>query len=254
MRSFRALLALPLALWGLPAHAATVTQVATAACTTAVSSCTATLSSNVSAGSVLLVVGTFGTSTGTYTFADSASDTFASCGKASSNNGTPFAAIVASSAGMASGTGTVTVTNGSASNKWAIQVFTVTGITGVCDAIGTAVTGTWTSGSATTFATSPALHYSSEWVLSVVSVQAGAAADIMASYTGGYTATSSYTTGTNDPEQFLSSQTLTSGTATAGGTPTSSAGRNYNAVVFTFPNSGSTFNSRPTRTLLGVGQ
>jgi|GEM_PF-5406204 len=237
MRRAITLLALALGCLSAPAHAVTATQVAGSPCGTSATTCTATATANVPAGSYVLVVGAFGTgNNGTITVTDNGGNctAYTTVAKASSNNATPFVAVCPSTtAALASGTGSFTATSSSTSNVWVLTAWVLSGVSGV-DKAGTAVAGTMTSGTATSFATTPALSYSSEWALGLVAVGNGGAADSLGAYTGGFAAFGSINGGNSRPELFLSAQTLTSGTATLGATPTVAASRNDNAITVLF--------------------
>jgi len=246
-------LVLALAWLSAPAHAVTATLVASGSCTAVATSCTVNVTADVPTGSFLVAIATVQSSLAiAVTFSDNAATP--NCGgayvlaaKPSLNNGTPAvfycaATTTAMSSGTTCGSGSTqcafTATT-SGSVDWAIQVYAISGIAGF-DKAGFPMTGTWTSGAATTFATTPTLGHSSEWALSIVAVGAGAAADTMTSFTGAFSPIGWLAAGaTNKPEFFLSAQTLTSGLATSGATPTSSAGRAYNSIVLLFLTTGS---------------
>ena len=258
MRNSRALIAGLIALlWcAAPAHAVTPTLVASGSCSTSTASCTITATANVATGSFVVVVGTYATSNnGTISVTDSAANctTYVTVAKASSTNGTPFAAVCAfAGTALTSGTGTFTATTSAGSSYWAMQAYTVTGLASF-DKSGTAVSGTWTTATATSFAATLPLGYTSEWALGIVSVGNGAVTDSLGSYSGGFASIGSLTAAAR-PELFLSSQTLTSGTTTIGATPTSAASRAFNSVTLLFATNGSTqCGNAGAMLLLGIG-
>ncbi|KUR80741.1 hypothetical protein [Novosphingobium sp. FSW06-99] len=252
MRRLVTLLALALAWITSPgALAQSVTKVADTACSTSTTTCTASITASVPAGSFLIVVISTQTNPSSKpVLADNATTT--NCSGAYPTNAFPYVyaytavAVCASTSGaMTSGTtcgsgGTtqcaITLTD-TGSYYWTMQAYVVSGVTGY-DKAGVQVTGTtFTNGSPTSFATSPTLGYTSEWALGIIALGTGATSDSMASYTGGYASIGSRVGATNRPEFFLAAQTLTSGTATLGATPTITT-KNFNSVVLLFPTTG----------------
>ena len=160
---------------------------------------------------------------------------------------------------LTSGTSTITITWTGSTAKVAIAAFSATGLntTTPFNVKGSAAQATWTSGSPlTTVPTTPTLTCNNEYAFVVTGVSIGAAADTLGTYTGGFAALLSVPAGgTNNPEEFIAYQTVTSGTATLGATPTSAAGRNYLSNAYMFNSSGATcgLGGTPQMTLLGVG-
>ena len=246
-----------------PAHAAVVwTKVGGGACVTSATSCSVNLTSSVSSGSFVVAVAVINTSSAlTFTAADSASNcsgSYTGLGALSkvlvnaSVNGSILAAYCPSTTTGMTTSNTVTFTSPSTTYAFTISVYTVTGVSAY-DKLGAAVQGTWTSGSATSFATSPVLGYTSESALGLIVSGNGATADTMGTYTGGYTSFDTQTGASSKPEIFAATQALTSGTAVLGATPTSAAGRSYNSVVFNFIATGALPLCGHQLTLVGAG-
>ena len=265
-----------LMLWtAAPAQAMTLTPIAAVGCNTASSSCTVNVSASVPAGSniVLVAVTTAYDANTDFTAADNAATP--NCGGAyatkiayNAATGNDFVvatcmntvgALTSGATCGASGTTqcgfTMTHATGS-SNRWVLFAYAATGIntTTPFAGFGTVVSATWTSGAPLpTVPTSAPLAWSSEDAVGMIGNVTAASTDTMTGYTGGYVSLTSSVQGT--VEMFLARQTLTTGTATLGATPTSSAARNYAAVVAMFVNSGATpLSSGQWRSLLGVGQ
>ena len=275
MRRFAILLAGLLLWWGPAAAAMTLTPIGAVGCNTASSSCTVNVSASVAAGSniVLIAVTTAYDANTDFTAADNAATP--NCGgayatKIAYNAATGNDFVVATcmntvgalTSGATCGAGgttqcgfTMTHATGS-SNRWVLFAYAATGIntTTPFAGFGTVVSATWTSGAPLpTVPTSAPLAWSSEDAVGMIGNITTASTDTMTGYTGGYTALTSSVQGTI--EMFLARQTLTAGTATLGATPTSSAARNYAAVVAMFVNSGTASLSGGTsRALIGVGK
>jgi len=260
MRSFKALATLLLAIWAVPAHAWAPTANGSANCTTAVNSCATTVTSTVSTGSGVLLVSTLSSIsiTSAPTVTDSAGNSY-TVQYVTNSKGTLVVAWCASTtAALTGGTSTITVTSSSTTQYFATAAFTVSGFNTSIpfDKQGTDVAANMSNGTAISGPTSPALLYTSEYALVVVGVGAPpSTGTALSSVTGGYSLVAN-TGGPTAyrPEQWIYGQTLTTGTATFGATPTISATAGYNAQVFMFPTAGAVLAPKPLRTLLGVGQ
>ena len=262
MHSFKALLVLLLALWCAPAAAWTPTANGTKNCNSAANSCALTVTSTVATGSATLLVATL--SSNSISSAPTVSDSAGNCSGytvqyVSNAKGTVVVAwCAATTTSLSGGSSTITVTYSGATQKFSMAAFTVSGFNTATPfhTQGTDVAATWTSGTPISASASPALLYTPEYALVVVGVSsAPGTTDSLGSVTGGYASVGTSGGGAQfSPEQFIFGQTISTGTATFGATPTASAAGSYNAQVFMFPSAGAVIAAKPTRTLLGVGQ
>jgi hypothetical protein len=264
MHSFKMLaLALLALLWAAPAHAMTMTSLGKAACDTAANSCSVAASGTVAAGGTTMIIAAFNQYAPT---SITASDSAGNCSSAYTYQSAVIASggygmlVVAycptTTAAITSGTTTFTIAFAGTVQPLIVTAWSITGNrqSVFFDKKGTLVTGQWTSGTAVAGSTSGTLGWSSEDVISVVYGMTTSSADTVGSYTGGYSSVAAYPGSNNRPGLWISKQTLTTGAATVGFTPTSAAARYYLSQTFSFVNAGATATARPTRTLLGVGQ
>ena len=277
MRSFKAALAarmaeavaavliLICALWCVsPAHAMTLTAIGETACNTSANTCSTTATGSVASGGTTLVVATVNYSAPT---AIVVSDSAGNCSSAYTTqtanmtsggfSTTVVAWCTVTSAAITSGTTTFTMSYTGTAEPLLVAAYSVTGNaqTTFFDQQATKVTGQWTSGTAVTGSTSPALAWSSEDAIVVTTFSAGATTDSIGTYTGGYASANAFpATASNRPEMWVAKRTVTSGTAQVGFTPTLSASKYGLTQIFMFVNSGALSLGGRTRMLMGVGQ
>ncbi len=241
-----------------PAQAAVTYASAGSTTCAAASSCTVTLSQSIAAGSYVLVLSNTGSNINGFTI--TAADNASNCGSAymalytNSNTNSSIIARACFSTTNAMTTGnTITVTSSAGTPQFTVTVLVVSGSNATFDKAGTNVTGTYTNGAVTTFATSPTPGYTSESALAIVAANVTATSDSMGTITGGYSSVVSLPENSK-AGMFVYSQTLTAGTATLGGTiSTTTSGRLFNSVVLLIPTSGVTTTCSHARTLTGVG-
>lgn len=252
MRALPILIAALALLCGAPgARAMTLTQIGQAYCNTAASSCAIPLTTSVAAGSNIIVVGTNNlySSSVTITVADNAATP--NCGGAyavkfaavnSPAYNTQIRAICQNTATALTTSNTITVTTSSGTALWNVVAYTATNASTVkvLAASGTAVSGSFTSGTALpTEPTVPMLTWSSEDALAMVT-WSGHTADTVA-WANGFSAVGCFAaSASNRPAVCIGKYagiptSITSPTVTITGT---AAG--YVAAVDTYVNASTT--------------
>ena len=256
------------------ATAMTLTPIGKASCDTAANTCSTTASGSVAVGGTVMVIAVIGQSAPTAIIVSDNAKT-ANCGGAytvQTDNITSGATATTVIAFCTVTAGTITsgATCGAGGTSQCAFAITYAGtaaptmlaayaVTGNAQATffdkqGSKATGQWTSGSAVAGANSGAVAWSSEDIISVLNVPLSSSADTVGSYTGGYTAVSAFPGSSNRPGLWIAKQTIATGTAQVGFTPTSAATRAFLSQTFSFVNAGATATARPMRTFLGVGQ
>ena len=265
MRSFKAAFAALIALlWcASPAHGLTLTAIGETACNTSANTCSTTATGSVASGGTTLVVATVNYSAPT---AIVVSDSAGNCSSAYTTqtanmtsggfSTTVVAWCTVTSAAITSGTTTFTMSYTGTAEPLLVAAYSVTGNaqTTFFDQQATKVTGQWTSGTAVTGSTSPTLAWSSEDAIVVTTIYNSATTNTIGTYTGGYASVSAFPNTSVRPGLSVARQTVTSGTAQVGFTPTLSASEYGLTQIFMFVNSGALSLGGRSRMLMGVGQ
>jgi hypothetical protein len=246
-RALALLAALALSLPGAAQATVTKTPVGTANCATAATSCTGTFTTSIAAGSIVEIEVMVDGLAQSYVFSitDNAGNTYtgpASGGKttlANYNNASLVMGYTLSTIYALTSSSTFTVTTSGSTFPFAVSAYVLTGVSGI-DSVSTAVNGTWTSGSANTFATTPTMRYSSDYADAIIGAVTYPT-DTLGSYSGGFSSVNAnISAGANRPSLFISGQTMTSGTATLVATPSSGgSARTYTSVIIMWRVAGS---------------